>query len=139
MTLLRLPGRGAAPAFTGRVATGGGRRQQKLVASLAGALDRLAAAAEQPGVQTLDVQLLVQVCGAASYPAWRDGRERAWRQLGSPFSTQSWTGGLDEPALAGLLLALQAGRVGRAVGAHPRTVADPLFATGLPTAEGRHD
>lgn len=111
------------------------RERAKLEKSIGGALSRLAAAPD-----TLEVQLLVQVVTAGGYDDWRAAREKAWRKQGGQWSTASWPAAIDAEEIAGLLLPVSAGRVGPALGKHPRAVAEPLFSKGeAPEGVGPRD
>ncbi len=83
----------------------------------------------------LDVQLLCQVCGPEEYPAWKTAWEAAWRKQRASWSTAQWPDAIDRESYGALLLPISAGRVGVAVGKHPRAIASPIFTSGSP---GRH-
>jgi hypothetical protein len=104
-----------------------GRLQQRLARALAG-LQR----ADATAARVVDVQPVVQLVRQAGYPAFKAARERAWAD--TPYSTRGWPAKLADSDYAALLLPLSAGRVGAAVGTHPRVVAEPLFAVGTPAA-----
>lgn len=74
-----------------------------------------------------------------TYPEFRAGREKAWRTQGAPYSTAKWPAELEDGTLAVLLLPISAGRLGPAVGKHPRTVASPLFTLGRSVDGSRND
>jgi hypothetical protein len=93
-----------------------------------------------PDMTVIDVQLLVQVVGAGSYDEFRTGRAKAWRKQGQRYDCHAWPKALDTQGIAALLLPISAGRVGVAVGKHPRVVADPLFSSNhLATSQAPHD
>jgi hypothetical protein len=107
------------------------RDRRRLTKALGRALGELAVTAAQPGVTTIDVQLVVQVCAAVNYKEWKREVERAWRrQQGGRYSTAQWPAGLVEGQRAALLQPLPAGRVGLAAGRQPKLVATPQFAYG---------
>lgn len=84
----------------------------------------------------LEVQLVVQVCGASRYPTWRREREAKW-QRDREYSTSRWPQTLPPSAHAVLLLPAPAGRVGPALGRHPQNIATPAFTVtdGTPPAD----
>jgi hypothetical protein len=88
-----------------------------------------------PGIEIVEVQLVVQLCGGAGYVAWRDGVERLWRRqnmaTGRKWSTTAWPRTLSVEHVAVLLLPLPAGRVGAAARS-TRPIADPVFSAGIP-------
>jgi hypothetical protein len=118
-----------------------GRRGK--VRELDRALQALAARAEQPGVNVVDVQLVAQLCGGAGYAAWREGVERAWKEhnkrpaqraSGRQLSTSAWPRTLGREHVAVLLTPMPAGRVGIAARS-ARPVADPIFSHGIPLVD----
>lgn len=78
----------------------------------------------------IEVQPLIQIVAARSYPEWREGWDRAWRKKRLPWSAAGWPPSIDETELAALLVPVPAGRVGTAVGRHPRPVTEPGFLVG---------
>jgi hypothetical protein len=118
------------PSFTGQRTVANDRDRRALHSHLEHGLAELARRAEAPGTTVLDLQLLLQVVGRVSYPKFRAGREKAWRTQGAPYNTDAWPASLEDGMLAVLLLPISAGRVGPAIGKHPRTVASPLFTVG---------
>lgn len=87
---------------------------------------------------TVEVQPLIQIVGAASYPAWRQAWEKSWRKKHTRYSTASWPSAIGQDELAALLVPVSAGRVGTALGKHPRPTAEPAFLVG-PTDGGPDD
>ena len=128
-----------AAGLTDSFVVTGDRDRQALGDELAGGLAELARRADQEAMQVLDVQLLAQVCAAPSYPEWKAGREAAWRKHGAALTTASWPSRLQDGELAVLLLPISAGRVGLAVGKHPRAIATPLFSAGRPRDDRRYE
>jgi hypothetical protein len=114
-------------------------RDRRALCAELGALAELARRAEQPDTAVQDVQLVAQVCGPASYHAWKVTREKAWGKQGGQYTTASWPDALDPLAYAVLLLPLPAGRVGLAAGKHPKPVATPIFTSGKPVTGGTYD
>lgn len=112
------------PGLTDTVTVSDERDRADLVAHLRDGLAELAER-DAAGVPVHELQLLVQVCGAQRYAAWRAGREKRWRT--SPCSTSRWPASLPPEQAAVLLLPIPAGRVGPAVGPHPRNTLAPLF------------
>ncbi|MBJ7331455.1 MAG: hypothetical protein JHC95_16300 [Solirubrobacteraceae bacterium] len=79
---------------------------------------------------TSEVQPLIQVVGPRGYPAFRDGWERVWRKKRQPWSVATWPASLPDGELGALLLPVSAGRVGPALGKHPKALSEPVFLAG---------
>jgi hypothetical protein len=94
------------------------------------ALGKLTEAAAAPGAKAVDVQPIVQVCGAAGYARWRADRETAWRAHGGRYTTAAWPAKLGPEDIAAVLLPLPLGATSGGSGRKaPRVVADPLFSS----------
>lgn len=114
-----------------RVVVRSPRHRRKLVRAIEDALVDL----ETTGARPVDVQPLIQLVRAASYPAWRQGWEKSWRKKQTGLSTADWPDSLDESEVGALLVPVSAGRVGTALGKFPRPVAEPTLIVGH-VAEG---
>ncbi len=101
-----------------------------MVRRLADELERLADRVDRPYVATVQIQLVVQVCGDQSYPSWKKAREATWRREGGRCSTRTWPVALRAGHFAAVLLPLRLGRVSTTAGDHPPLVASPRFACG---------
>jgi hypothetical protein len=122
--------------FGGTYVVRSARDRRALTKALARALNDLAIAAEQPGVTVIDVQLVAQVCSAASYEEWKRVVERTWRRhQNGRYTTAQWPAGLREGERAVMLGPYPAGRVGLAAGKQPKLIATPVFAHGDATGE----
>lgn len=100
--------------------------------------DRLIDLETAPG-PPLELQPLVQIVGSRSYPAWRQGWDKAWKKKGVPYSTGSWPSALGEAEIGALLIPVPAGRVGNAIGKHPKPIADPTFIVGPAPPDAKSD
>lgn len=134
----RRTSRAAASGPKGDRVVRSGRDRRALVKEIERAIEELGLRAATPGAVVVEVQLVIQVCAAAGYAAWKADRESAWRKQGGSWTTASWPSSLDADAFGALLLPLPAGRMGLAAGKHPRPVAAPLFTWGTPR-EGRYE
>lgn len=119
-----------------RVVVRSPRHRKKLIRTIEDAIVDL----ETSGAPALEVQPLIQVVGPASYPAWREAWEKSWRKKQVPYSTASWPERIQTNETAALLVPVSAGRVGTALGKHPRPIAEPTFLVGpVPEAAGPED
>lgn len=100
--------------------------------------DRLVDLETAPG-PSVEVQPLVQIVGPRSYPSWRQGWDKAWTKKGVPYSTGAWPSTLGESEIGALLIPVPAGRVGNAIGRHPRPIAEPTFIVGPSPADAQPD
>lgn len=114
-----------------RVVVRGPRHRKKLVREIEDAIVDL----ETSGAPAFEVQPLIQVVGPGSYPVWRKAWEMSWRKKQVPYSTASWPERIGGDETAALLVPVSAGRVGTALGKHPRPIAEPTFLVG-PVPEG---
>lgn len=105
-----------------------------MVRCLADGLARLAERVDQPYVTTVQIQPVVQVCGAESYPSWRQDREATWRREGDRCSTRNWPVALPAGHFAAVLLPIRFGRVSTTARDHPPLVASPRFTHGRLTS-----
>lgn len=119
-----------------RVVVRNDRHRSKLVRTIEDRLVDLETAKDAP---LLEVQPLIQIVGSRGYPTWRDGWARSWQKKRLPWSTASWPAKLPSTELAALLVPISAGRVGIALGKHPRPVSEPTFITGLVPDDGSTD
>jgi hypothetical protein len=113
----------------GRISSAAPRDRGPLIVRAGTALAQLNRLAGAAGARPVDVQPVVQVADASSYPSWRAAREATWRAQGGAFSTASWPDTLAPGGLAAVLLPLP---FGKADGRGARTaavVASPLFAS----------
>jgi hypothetical protein len=94
-----------------------------VVVRAATALAQLTRLADAPDARPVEVQLVVQVSGAAGYDRWRSEREAIWRAQGGDYTTAGWPAKLTPDVLAAVLLPLPYGSDS------PRVVAPPLFST----------
>lgn len=102
------------------------RHRRKLRRTIA---DRLVDIETAPH-QTHEIQPLIQIVAPPSYPAWRTAWNKAWTKKGTPYSTAHWPSSLQDPDLAALLVPVMAGRIGPAIGKHPKPIAEPAFIVG---------
>lgn len=108
------------------------RARRKTRKRVAQGVQSWAALADAPGAQVVEVQPLLQVAAADGYAAFRDGWTAAWRKQANSYTTAVWPMRLEVGEVAVLLLPLAAGRVGAAIGRHPRVVSRPLMLSGHP-------
>lgn len=120
------------PNLTGTVRIASARDRKRMTRQLRQGLARLAELVDQPYVDAFRIQLVAQVCGARSFPAWRETRGALWRKQSSKYSTSTWPQTLPEDHLAAVLLPLPVGPVSTTAGDHPPLLATPLFTHGRP-------
>jgi len=108
------------------------RAQRALLRNIANGVQRWTAQAQESGVTVIEVQPVLQVVAPQSYEEFRAGWMRAWAKHGGAYSAEKWVRTLAAGEYAVLLLPLPAGRVGVAVGRHPRAMSRPLFLAGRP-------
>lgn len=114
-----------------RVVVRGERHRRKLVRVIEDAIVDL----ETSGAPSLEIQPLIQIVGPASYRTWREAWDKSWRKKRTAYSTASWPERIGADETAALLVPVSAGRVGTALGKHPRPIAEPTFLVG-PVPEG---
>lgn len=102
------------------------RQRRRLEREVASAVTSVAGA----GDQVHEFQPLIQITSATGYAAWRAAWERSWRKKKSPYGTGQWPKSIAEDEVAALLVPVFAGRVGTALGKHPKPVAEPSFLVG---------
>jgi alkylation response protein AidB-like acyl-CoA dehydrogenase len=113
----------------------GPRQRRKLTAAIADRIVDL----EISHAPVAEIQPLVQIVAEPSYPAWRDAWEASWRKKQAGYSTAAWPERIGPQELAALLVPVMAGRVGTALGKHPRPVAEPAFLVGTVPADAGPD
>jgi hypothetical protein len=109
-------------------------RRRKVRRELAQAIEQLRERAERPGATVWQVQLIVEVCTAQHYQAWRKARERRWRREQSNFHTGTWPDHLGPATLAAVLLPQSHG--GHHSG-RPSEIAVPVFSHTAPPPPAR--
>lgn len=109
-----------------RVVVRSPRHRKKLIRTIEDAIVDL----ETTAVPALEIQPLIQVVGPASYRAWREAWEKSWRKKQTEYSTVSWPDRIGADEIAALFVPVSAGRVGTALGKHPRPIAEPSFLVG---------
>lgn len=120
---------------TGRLTVRSDRHRRKLRRQIT---DRLVDLETAPG-PSLEVQPLVQIVGPRSYPAWRAAWDKAWTKKGVPYSTGAWPPTIGPTEIGALLIPVPAGRVGNAIGKHPKPIAEPTFIVGPSTSDAQPD
>jgi hypothetical protein len=80
------------------------KRHRQRLEKLEADLRALSENADQPGVRVLRLAPVIEVCGPSQYPAWRQRRERLWRQAGDRNNTQGWPDALVIGQWAAVLL-----------------------------------
>jgi hypothetical protein len=127
-----------ARGLTDAFAIASDKDRRKLRNEIAHGPKDLEARAADPAASTLDVQLLLQVTGSPVYGTWKAAWTKAWRNQGAKWSTAQWPDTLAADAFATLLLPVPAGRVGLAIGKHPRVLATPIFTSGPAPEQGSY-
>jgi hypothetical protein len=76
----------------------------------------------------LQLQPVVQFCGAVRYPSWARGWQSAWQRAGVRDAKVAWPDAIPVDHTAALLIPVLPGRVGLAIGKHPIPQVIPLLA-----------
>ncbi|MGA2453483.1 MAG: hypothetical protein ABSG93_08185 [Solirubrobacteraceae bacterium] len=127
---MKLRSRNTPPSFTGQFKDVSVRDRRRLVGHLRDGLERLADRVGQPYVNVSQIQLVIQVCGAASFQGWREAHESTWRRQSDKYTTRGWPLQLPAGYCGMVLLPLPAGRVATTARDHPPLLATPMFAHG---------
>lgn len=81
----------------------------------------------------LETQPLIQIVGPDGFPAFRAAWEKSWRKKSEAWSTAPWPASLRATESAALLVPVAAGRVGTALGKHPKSISEPVLIVGETT------
>lgn len=106
----------------------GGQNARRDRARLPQVLHDLHQQASRDEAQALQLQPVVQFCGATRYPSWARGWQTAWARAGVRDPKIVWPDALPLDHTAALLVPVPPGRVGLAIGRHPVPQVIPLLA-----------